>query len=66
VTERTRVENERLIRELAGLVRHRDALRARGAGKDELESTRREIERLRWRLANVVRRDSLADGPQAA
>ena len=59
-------EVERLVLELAGLVRREELLALRGADDDELEEHRLEIERSRWRLANAVRRRARADGPAAA
>jgi hypothetical protein len=59
-------EVERLVLELAGLVRRAELLALRGADDDELEQHRLRIERTRWRLANAVRRRAHADGPAAA
>jgi hypothetical protein len=59
-------EVERLVLELAGLVRREEMLALRGADDDELEEHRLQIERTRWRLANAVRRRARADGPAAA
>jgi hypothetical protein len=59
-------EIERLILELAGRVQRRELLRLRGAGEDELEANRLEIERLRWRLAAAMRRRAAARGPRVA
>lgn len=60
------LEVERLVLELAGLVRREELLALRGADDDELEEHRLQIERTRWRLANAVRRRARADGPAAA
>jgi len=62
----TGFEVERLVLELAGLVRREELLALRGADDDELEEHRLEIERTRWRLANAVRRRARVDGPAAA
>jgi hypothetical protein len=54
-------DTERILLRIAGLVRRLEVLRARGAGHQELEATRLEIERLRWRLANVVRKGIMGE-----
>jgi hypothetical protein len=60
-------EVERLVLELAGLVRREELLVLRGADDDDLEAHRLEIERTRWRLAGAVRRRrARADRPAAA
>jgi hypothetical protein len=59
-------ETMRLLLELAGRLRRRELLRLRGAGEDELEADRLEIERLRWRLAGAVRRRAVDSGPRVA
>jgi hypothetical protein len=66
VTAQPRFEVERLVLELAGLVRREELLALRGADDDELEAHRLRIERTRWRLANAVRRRARIDGPAAA
>lgn len=59
-------EVERLVLELAGLVRREELLVLRGADDDDLEAHRLEIERTRWRLAGAVRRRARAERPAAA
>ena len=59
-------EVDELLAEIEVLVRRRDALRLHGAGDAELEFNRRELERLRWRLARAVREASFHEGPRAA
>lgn len=63
---RTRRETERLLGELARLVRREQELRARGATEQELAGNRLAVDRLRRRLAGAARRSAAADGPQAA
>ncbi len=46
----------RLVDRIRTLVSERRALEASGQ-PDRVEAKRREIERLQWRLANVVRRE---------
>jgi hypothetical protein len=48
-------EIDRLLQELRTLVREVERLRKRGAGHREIEPHRREIARLQWQLADVVR-----------
>jgi hypothetical protein len=61
-------EVERLVLVLMGLVRRGEALRREGASEAELERHRIKTERVRWRLANAVRRGGrkLEQGPRAA
>jgi hypothetical protein len=61
-------EVERLVLRLMGLVKRGEALRRQGASEDELQRHRIETERVRWRLANAVRRSGgvLEQGPRAA
>ena len=59
-------EVERLVLELAGLVRREELLTLRGADDDEREAVCLELERTRWRLANAVRRRARVEGPAAA
>jgi len=66
VTRHAGLEVERLVLELAGLVRREELLALRGADDDELEEHRLQIERMRWRLANAVRRRPSTGGPAAA
>jgi hypothetical protein len=66
VIERDRYEEQRVLLLLHGLVRRREALRARGAGADELRANQLDIERARWRLAGAVRRRVAGSDPQAA
>lgn len=49
-------ETERLLLELAGLVRRVERLREDGAAEQELRARRLEIEQVRWRLAGAVLR----------
>ena len=46
---------DRLLVRLRGLVLVRDLLERRGASKPELDAHSAEIERVRWRLADLVR-----------
>jgi len=48
-------DTERLLVRLRGLVLVRDLLERRGASWPEIEAHSAEIERVRWRLADVVR-----------
>jgi hypothetical protein len=57
---------DRALYEVAALVRESDRLRGRGADEVELERNRLALERVRWRLANAVRRSAVDEGPQAA
>jgi len=50
-------EIDRLLQELRALVREVERLRKRGAGHGEIEPRKREIARLQWRLADIVRAD---------
>jgi hypothetical protein len=66
VTTQPGFEVERLVLELAGLVRREELLALQGADDEELEEHRVRIERTRWRLANAVRSRARVDGPAAA
>ncbi len=46
---------DRLLVRLRGLVLVRDLLERRGVSKPEIEAHSAEIERIRWRLADLVR-----------
>ena len=46
---------DRLLVRLRGLVLVRDLLELRGATRTEIEAHSAEIERVRWRLADLVR-----------
>jgi hypothetical protein len=46
---------DRLLVRLRGLVLVRNILEQRGASKPEIEAHSAEIERVRWRLADLVR-----------
>jgi hypothetical protein len=59
-------EIERLVLTLMGRVRRGERLRGRGASTEELERNDIETERIRWRLANAVRRVAIEQGPRAA
>jgi hypothetical protein len=47
-------EVDRLLQEIRIRVRQVEGLRRRGAGKRELEAARHEVDRLQWRLADLV------------
>jgi hypothetical protein len=47
-------EVDRLLQEIRIRVRQVEGLRRRGASKRELEVARHEVDRLQWRLANLV------------
>jgi hypothetical protein len=52
----------RLVERIRALVTERRALE-RGGSHERLEAKRHEIERLQWRLANLVRRELSETGP---
>lgn len=56
---------EELLLRIKGLIFARAILEERGASAVELEEHRLEIERLRWRLASLMR-DHLAGSDKAA
>jgi hypothetical protein len=56
---------EELLLGIKGLIFARAILEQRGASEAELEEHQREIERLRWRLASLIR-ESDADSDTAA
>jgi hypothetical protein len=71
-TERTASRNatltndvDELLLRIKGLIFARAILEQRGASEVELEEHQREIERLRWRLASLIR-DGHADSDTAA
>ena len=45
---------EDIDRQIRVLVAERQALRARAAGRDELEANRRELVRLQWELSRAL------------
>jgi hypothetical protein len=47
-------EVDRLLQEIRIRVRQVEGLRRRGASKRELEVARNEVDRLQWRLADLV------------
>jgi hypothetical protein len=47
-------EVDRLLQEIRRSVRQVEGLRRRGASKGELEAARNEVDRLQWRLADLV------------
>lgn len=47
-------EVDRLLQEIRIRVRQVEGLRQRGATKRELEAARNEVDRLQWRLADLV------------
>ncbi len=51
---RYRSEVERLLEQIRGLVRELSKLEASGVRGRELEERKRDLERARWRLADVV------------
>jgi hypothetical protein len=51
----TQSDIDRLLIRLRGLVLVRDLLERRGASKPEIDAHTAEIERVRWRLADLVR-----------
>jgi hypothetical protein len=58
VTDQTPLnEVEKLVLRLRTLVREDESLRARGARENELSAHSREIDALKSRLADLVRRD---------
>ena len=50
-------ESEHLLRRIGTLVRETESLRRSGASGKAVDARRREIDRLKSRLADVVRRD---------